>query len=206
MHRALERDVPAGCYPTVLEVGGNCGEHVRFVSHGYRTYILSDLSRPALPERSGESSGALAGLQCDGLCLPIRSGTIDRVLLTCVIHHVADPLVLVREIERVLRPGGVASILVPTDPTLIFRLTRRLTSGRSAQSAGILERTKLIWALDHPNHYFSIAPILRYALNAHEVRVTWYPTRIPLPSMNLFSVWTVVKRGGDGAEVGFHRV
>jgi hypothetical protein len=102
---------------------------------------------------------------------------------------------MAREIERVLKPNGVATILVPTDPAPMFRLVRLLSSGRSARRANVLERTRLIWALDHPNHYYSIAPTLRYAFARHHVRVSWYPFHIPGPAANLFSVWTVVKRG-----------
>jgi SAM-dependent methyltransferase len=38
--------------------------------------------------------------------LPVRSGTIGLVLCTQVLEHVMDPAAAVREMARVLRPGG----------------------------------------------------------------------------------------------------
>lgn len=49
----------------------------------------------------------------DGAGLPFRSGSFDSVLCTQVLEHVPDPLAVVKEIARVLRPGGVALITTP---------------------------------------------------------------------------------------------
>ncbi len=49
----------------------------------------------------------------DGNNLPVRSGTIDGVLCTQVLEHTANPEGLLREIRRVLKPGGSLIMTAP---------------------------------------------------------------------------------------------
>jgi SAM-dependent methyltransferase len=49
----------------------------------------------------------------DGNNLPVRSGTIDGVLCTQVLEHTANPEGLLREIWRVLKPGGSLVMTAP---------------------------------------------------------------------------------------------
>jgi len=52
----------------------------------------------------------------DGQALPFRTGAFDTVFSHAVIEHVADPLVYLREIRRVLKPGGL--VFLQTAPYL----------------------------------------------------------------------------------------
>lgn len=49
----------------------------------------------------------------DGKVIPFADRSFDALLCTEVLEHVADPTDLVREMRRVLRPGGLAIITVP---------------------------------------------------------------------------------------------
>jgi len=46
-------------------------------------------------------------------CIPLRSQCVDTVLATEVLEHVEDPDTTVREMFRVLRPGGLALVTIP---------------------------------------------------------------------------------------------
>jgi demethylmenaquinone methyltransferase/2-methoxy-6-polyprenyl-1,4-benzoquinol methylase len=67
------------------------------------------------------SPGMLAQGQSKGLCLirgvaerlPFPSGTIDRILMTDVFHHLRDQEQTARECVRVLAPGGKLVIQEP---------------------------------------------------------------------------------------------
>ncbi len=45
--------------------------------------------------------------------LPFLDGSFDKVVLSEVLEHVADDAALMREVHRVLRPGGVVAVTVP---------------------------------------------------------------------------------------------
>ena len=50
LHRAMERPHgPASSFDRVLEVGANKGEHVQYVHHQFREYLLTDISLPQVP-------------------------------------------------------------------------------------------------------------------------------------------------------------
>jgi len=59
-------------------------------------------------------------VQANGTALPFRSGAWDCVFLVAVLGEVPDPRSCVREIHRLLRPGGLLSLTEqPGDPDFI---------------------------------------------------------------------------------------
>lgn len=54
-----------------------------------------------------------SGVVGDVTALPLDDATQDLVLCEHVLEHVVDPIAAAKEIERVLRPGGIALIKVP---------------------------------------------------------------------------------------------
>lgn len=55
-------------------------------------------------------------LHADACALPLRDASVDAVVSANLLEHVADDLEVLREIARVLRPGGQAAIVVPAGP------------------------------------------------------------------------------------------
>jgi ubiquinone/menaquinone biosynthesis C-methylase UbiE len=64
----------------------------------------------------GELSAELsrtATVQGDALCLPFPDASFDRVICSEVLEHIPDDLGAMRELTRVLKPGGTMAITVP---------------------------------------------------------------------------------------------
>lgn len=99
----------------VLEVGGGMGtDHAQFAKHGALTTDL-DLSAGHLEH--AKRNFRLRGLKGefvhgDGEALPFPNNTFDVVYSNGVIHHTPDTLGVVRDMLRVLKPGGKAIIMV----------------------------------------------------------------------------------------------
>jgi len=54
-----------------------------------------------------------AAVQGDALALPFTDGAFDRVICSEVLEHIPDDLGAMRELTRVLRPGGTMAVTVP---------------------------------------------------------------------------------------------
>lgn len=57
-----------------------------------------------------------ADLNFDILDIPLPADSVDVIVCSHVLEHVPDDRRATRELVRVLRPGGVALVLVPQDP------------------------------------------------------------------------------------------
>lgn len=81
--------------------------------------------------------------EADLAALPLESGSLDAAVLTLVLHHVAEPIEVVREAMRVLRSGG---ILLIVDMVAHTRESYRTEMGHV--HAGFAEKTIEGWAKD----------------------------------------------------------
>jgi len=84
---------------------------------------------------------------CDAHRLPFREDIFTRVECDAVLEHVAEPDVVMREIERVLAPGGFAHIVAPFCHPLHEYPSdyRRFTPAALLRMAGLLEPVAQGW-------------------------------------------------------------
>jgi len=98
----------------LLEIGCGTGANLRERSSRWTPTVGIDLELRALAYCRD-----LLAVQADALAaLPFADTTFDVVVLLDVLEHLADPGFLVREMSRVLSPGGAAVIMVPAGPEL----------------------------------------------------------------------------------------
>jgi phosphatidylethanolamine/phosphatidyl-N-methylethanolamine N-methyltransferase len=193
IHRAMERRFDESLsFERVLEVGGNRGEHIPFVHHAFTRYVLTDLYPPKL-DATAERDPRIRAHACDVAALPYVSASFDRVIATCLLHHVNSPFRAAQEMRRVTKGGGVITIFLPTDPGLAYRVGKAATSGRAARRQGLSDVHRLLGALDHKNHFTSIREQLRHVFRVDDVSVDWLPWRVPSLNLNAFAVFTIVK-------------
>jgi len=118
------RHIPGENDPRILEVGCGGGNVLDRVP-AKRLYGM-DLSRFIL-YKAKERLGNRASLLCGAAeRLPFRDGAFDCVFCTEVIEHTLDPSVIMGEMLRMLRPGGVLILSVPNEG-LIDRLKRLIS-------------------------------------------------------------------------------
>lgn len=95
----------------VLDLGCGVGEYVRAFTRRGAHALGCDVEVPRL--REARTRGATNVLAAAGESLPFRTGSLDLVVLNEVIEHVANDRQTMREVGRVLAPGGVCIIFAP---------------------------------------------------------------------------------------------
>jgi ubiquinone/menaquinone biosynthesis C-methylase UbiE len=135
----MAEELPAGAR-RVLDLGcgpGNSTAHLRAVvgpgavGGDYALPMLRRARRRGLP------------LAClDAGALPFRSGSLDAVTFHSVLYLLPDRAATLREVQRVLRPGGRAVLLEPQDGlrNTMVGMARALATPRWALTA-LLWRT-----------------------------------------------------------------
>jgi len=110
----------------VLELGSGPGYFsmsvARRVSRGYLLLVdlQSEMLQKARRKLARAGLGNVGFVQADGVALPVPGGAWDCVFLVAVLGEVSDRRSCVREIHRVLRPGGLLSLTEqPGDPDFI---------------------------------------------------------------------------------------
>lgn len=107
VHRDMCRFLP-GLTGKVLDVG--CGQSpYRHLLGAGAEYIGMDFEGSSHFQYEREQDVTYF----DGAHFPLEDASVDHILCTEVLEHCPDPTVLVREMHRVLRPGGTGAVTVP---------------------------------------------------------------------------------------------
>ena len=97
----------------VLDCGCGMGFHL-LVLESLRRLRLVGLDPDAERLERARAEGVTAELvHGDARQLPFRDASFDKVLMTEVLEHIRDDRQALREVRRVLRPGGVLALSVP---------------------------------------------------------------------------------------------
>lgn len=189
-HTILEKTLPiSASFDRVIEVGAGSGHHYSYVSHDYNQYVMTDGSAAMLEIAAKKyasqcSTGKLQIEQQDATSLSYPNASFDRLIATHVLEHLPNPVEVLREWNRVVRPGGIISIVLPCDPGVLWRLGRYLGPRRNAKKVGL--EYDYLCAAEHINSIFNLVVFLKYHFEL--VSETWYPARVPMPDLNLFYV------------------
>ena len=172
-------------------------------------------------ENSPHASAPAANIVGSLKEMPVADGSFDAVLCTQVLEHVADPIEVLRELHRIIRPGGRLYLTVPLvgelheEPYDFFRYTP-YGLGHLLTTAGFA-----VDSLSARNSYFttlgSLARIGTWAIgDEHDGREAQRATvrrilgwltplltafddldqRRALPSVT--TAWRLAQRGSDG--------
>jgi SAM-dependent methyltransferase len=123
--------------------------------------------------------------------LPFEDAAFDRLIACHVLEHLYKPHEALREWNRVVRPGGIISIVLPCDPGLMYRLGRFFgPPRRHAKRCGY--DPEYIDALEHVNPIHNLIALIRYYFV--EKTEIWWPLYMPSLNMNLMAAINVTRQ------------
>jgi ubiquinone/menaquinone biosynthesis C-methylase UbiE len=129
--RSMRRNLLAAASGQVLEIGGGTGANLSFYGPGVESLTITEPELPMLRrlERRAREQAPLARvLRAPAGDLPFGDETFDVVVSTLVLCGVSDQPQALRQIRRVLRPGGRLLFLehVRSDDARLARRQDRL--------------------------------------------------------------------------------
>ena len=115
--------------------------------------------------------------------LPWEDGTFDRVLAIHLLEHLYDLPAALDEVDRLLRPDGVFSVVIPCEQGRLYSLGRRFTTKRIFEKRYHMEYEWMI-RQDHCN---TAREVLAELSHRFEVRrkSSISPSSFPSPDLNL---------------------
>jgi phosphatidylethanolamine/phosphatidyl-N-methylethanolamine N-methyltransferase len=186
-HRMLERGVKEN-FDNVIELGAGNGEHFQFVRHDFKTYLLSDL-RDKTNFISEDQRVRFESFNAEEI--PYDKDCFQRVISTCLLHHVTNVRRTLVEMRRVATHGGLISVNIAADPGLLYRFIWSATSGKRLRNQG-LKFPKSVHYQEHRGHFMGIREIALDVFENDLVTFKYYPfTFIPTHQANIFAVMQV---------------
>ncbi len=173
-------------FSKVLEVGAGTGIHLQHVRHRFDHYLMTDLNAPMLKSAEKRAKGGVVETKAeDATRLTFADGTFDRVIAAHVLEHLPSPHTVLREWWRVLKEGGVLSIVLPCDPGVAWRLGRTVGARGKFVRAGI--EYDYWMAREHVNAINNLVAFVRYYFG-DAVKESWRPFHVPSMDLNLFYI------------------
>lgn len=165
-----------------LEIGGGSGDHMRVEDLSQQDYHSLELRKEfvAMMNASlGEGRCLLGDIQAGA---PWPDGHFDRVIAIHVLEHLHDLPAALKEIERLLRPGGVFDVVLPCEGGALYRVAREFSSKRLFQKHFDVSYDKIIKS-DHVNTYADVEYELERAFDTQEKH--FFPFRAPSVHANI---------------------
>ncbi len=190
VHRTMERPFgPDKSLPHVLELGAGQGQHCEFVRHRFERYTMTDLRPDLIVPQDNDPRFEIREVDASDLS-QFPDGAFDRIIATCLLVHLDDPLSALQEWRRVVKPGGHLTIYIPCEPGLLTRIIRKSYIWPKARRNG-LKDPELMTYTGHKIHYPALRTFLRHVFVDDEVTVVRRPIpRLPW-NLALFDVYQV---------------
>jgi len=114
--KELFRALATYCSGNVLDVGGwDFYLEAKKRKIKFESWTILELTKEFKPDISDKNFKFVVG---DGCKMKFKNNSFDTVLNIQVLEHVFEPLRMIKEISRVLKPGGFGIFLIPQTSTL----------------------------------------------------------------------------------------
>jgi SAM-dependent methyltransferase len=193
IHKALEKYPRKFHFDEILEIGGGGGLHVEYVHNNYSMYTLTDILDVPLetfPQKMLDQ-GRLRKRIENAESLSCADNSVDRVIFMCVLHHIPNVEIALKESRRVVKDGGLVSIYLPCDPGFVYRFCRKFFTEIRAKRLGIDYR--LVNAREHQNHFHQLNTLIRHVFEFDEIKVQRWPIPFLYYDFNLYFIFQIKK-------------
>jgi len=195
VHRIMENRYSKNLFfKNILEIGAGNGEHLKYVKCQYEKYILSDIETTGLERFRDNTNIEIQNWDCTDM-IDVKSGSIDRLIATCLLVHVIDPFKALQEWRRVVAIDGNLTFYVALEPAFVLRLIRRLFIWPKSKKLGAHSPEILAYS-EHRNHYPAMRAYIKEVFKNDRIKRVRYPFFLPW-NFAFFEIYHVTKSNQD---------
>lgn len=196
-HRYPLRVLPKSERWRTLELGAGLGAHIAFEDLSRQEYWCIELRENMAEAIRARFPGVRTAVGDCQARMPFDDESFDRVVVVHVLEHLPNLPGALDEVRRVLRPGGIFSVVLPCDPGLAYEVARKISAERIFK-----QRYKLPYGwLIRREHINSPGEIMTL-LNQRFVRIhqAFFPLAAPIQNLNL-CIGVTMRKAGNAVSV-----
>jgi phosphatidylethanolamine/phosphatidyl-N-methylethanolamine N-methyltransferase len=186
VHKIMESPFSNSKFDKILEVGAGSGNHLQYVGTNFKEYYATDIVVDG-DLSSNAISGKLFVFAQDAQKLDFESTTFDRVIATCLIAHLDNPIQALSEWRRVAKDLGNITIYIPCEPGLLLRLFRFTFLLPKSLLKGVSDFNSAI-VLEHRNSYLLVKHAIKKEFANDKIKLRRYPFPFLSWNFNIFAV------------------
>ena len=162
----------------ILEIGAGRGEFYEYIEKNFQSYLMTDISDWGKNHilELGKKDPRIKFEQQNIEDIKYEDNYFDRIIVSCVIAHVTELFKALEEVRRVTKPGGVISIFISTDPSILLRIARKVFTERKMKNLSI--PYKLLNSIQHRNTPTSILDMVDWIYQKDKVEKDYLPFKI----------------------------
>ena len=187
----------------ILELGAQSDQHRAWVKKNYYRYVVSDINfeplinsklkhEITLSELESKSTAIFPLIsfeQIDAEQIDYPDDTFNRLIASCLIVHLNNPVDALHEWRRVARDGGRIDLYVPCEPGLILRIARSLTHKRKKLSPRF--SYDLLHYSQHKNHFPAINEFIKFVFVNDVITRRFFPFNFLPWGFNLWAIYSI---------------
>jgi len=166
-----------------LEIGAGLGEHIKWENITNQNYHLleyrkewCEILKRKFPLNHVEHTDIQEKTS-------FKEKTFDRVIAIHVLEHLPNLPKALKEIKRILKPGGYFDVVIPCEGGLAYEIARKISSERLFEKKFKMKYKPIIKS-EHVNTCYEIINELRSEEFIVEEK-SYFPLVIPISWMNL---------------------
>jgi SAM-dependent methyltransferase len=165
-----------------IEIGAGLGEQLAYEDLSRQDYTCVEFREEMADEiKKRYPSVTTIAADCQER-LPFDDGYFDRAVAVHVLEHLPDLPRALDQIRRVLRPGGVFSVVIPCDPGFVYGIGRKFTAQRTFERR-YKKPYELFLRREHINSPAEIVGVMKERFDI--VHRQFFPFRVPSVNLNV---------------------
>jgi ubiquinone/menaquinone biosynthesis C-methylase UbiE len=197
-HKELEKPLPQGINEgaTILEIAAQADQHRQYVSGGWANYIVSDIDiKPLMKSKASHSAlnsepkSQVHFQEIDATKIIYADDHFDRLIATCLIAHMKEPVDALVEWRRVVKDGGYLSLYVACEPSILLRFARVLTRKRAMRKSSM--DFDLMHYYQHTSSYPAMMEFIKFVFKNDKISISKYPFRFLPWDLNFWTIVTI---------------